>query len=71
MQEPPKDRVETRVVDMVDLRWFKLRVASLPADKVPEDKGADGEQAGETAPIDGRVAEKEVLDDFVVPAAHS
>ena len=58
-------------MEVVDLPHFKLRVATLPADQVPENEGANGEDAGETAPVDGRVTEKEVLDDFVVPTAHA
>ena len=58
-------------MEVVDLPHLKLRVATLPADQVPEKYSADGQEAGKAAPIDGGITKKEVLDDFVVPAAHA
>lgn len=37
VQEPADDRIETRVVDVVDVRRLQLVVAALPPDQIPED----------------------------------
>lgn len=37
VQEPTNDRVETGVVDLVNVGGLQVRVAALPADEIPED----------------------------------
>jgi len=71
VQEPAEHGVDARVVEVVDLGPGKLVVAALPADRVPGDhdeEEADGERG---TPVDKRVAKQEVLDNVVVPAAHT
>lgn len=71
MEEPSKNGIEGRVVDVVNLIRLEFGVPSLPANKIPHNKAADGQQGEKGAPVDSWVAEEEVLDDVVVPAAHS
>lgn len=71
MEEPSKNGIEARVVDVVYLIRLEFSVPSLPANKVPHDKGTNGQQGEEGAPVDGRIPEKEVLDDVIIPAAHA
>ena len=71
MQEPAEHGIAAGVMDMVDLAPLELVVATLPTDQVPGNQDAEDEQAGRTAPVHGRVAEEEVLDDVVVPATHA
>jgi len=71
VQDPAEDRVDARVVDVVDVGRLELVVAALPADEVPDHEEAEGAQGGRGAPVDEGVAEEEVLDDVVVPAAHT
>ena len=71
VQEPSDDWVDTSIVDLVDLRLLQLVVATLPSDEVPEDDEAQEAQGGGGTPVDDWVAEEEVLDDGVIPAAHT
>ena len=56
---------------MVDLCLFQLSIATLPTDEIPGNEKTDDSQGECAAPVDGRVAEKEVFHDVVVPAAHA
>lgn len=58
-------------MDVVDLAGFEFLVAALPADEVPSDESAEDEEREGGAPVYGRVAQEEVFDDFVIPAAHT
>ena len=71
MQEPADDGVDAGVVEVVDLGPGELVVAALPADRVPREHEEEEAEREGRAPVDGRVAEEEVLDDVVVPAAHA
>lgn len=71
VEKPSQNGIEARIVDVVNLVRLELSVPSLPANKIPHDKGTDGQQGEEGAPVDGRVTEKEVLDDVIVPATHT
>jgi hypothetical protein len=71
VQEPAEHGVDARVVEVVDLRPGELVVAALPADRVPGDHAEEEDDREGRAPVDERVAEQEVLDDVVVPAAHA
>lgn len=71
MQEPASEGVQPAIVDVVDLAGGELVVAALPAHGVPGHEGAEAEERGRAAPVDEGVAEQEVLDDVVVPAAHA
>lgn len=71
VQKPADDGVDAGVVEVVDIALGEVVVAALPAYAVPDDhQTEDGEGCG-TAPVDEGVAEEEVLDDVVVPAAHA
>lgn len=41
VQEPSDDRVETSVVDMIDIRLAELLETALPTNKVPDDSESD------------------------------
>ena len=71
VQEPAEDGVDAGVVELVDLRPGELLVAALPADGVPGEHAEEEDDGEGRAPVDERVAEEEVLDDVVVPAAHA
>jgi hypothetical protein len=71
VQEPAEHGVDARVVEVVDLGPGELVVAALPADRVPGDHGEEEDDREGRAPVHERVAEQEVLDDVVVPAAHA
>lgn len=70
VEEPANDGVDAGVVDLVNVELGKLPVPSLPAEDVPDGQKTKDTEPGSRAPIDEGVAEKEVLDDLVVPAAH-
>lgn len=71
VQEPSRERVQARVVDVVNVRVAELLVAALPADHVPDDDEGEDAQGCGAAPVDERVAEEEVLDGVLVPGAHA
>jgi hypothetical protein len=71
VQEPAEHGVDAGVVEVVDLGPGELVVAALPADRVPGDHAEEEDDREGRAPVDERVAEQEVLDDVVVPAAHT
>ena len=52
VQEPSDNRIETRVMDVIDLCGLEILVAALPAYKVPGHvEGEDAKRSGGT-PID-------------------
>ncbi len=71
MEEPADDGIEAGIVDMVDVVRFEIVVAALPADEVPQREAGEEGEGGGRGPVDERVAEQEVFDDVVVPAAHA
>jgi hypothetical protein len=71
VQEPAEHGVDAGVVEVVDLRPGELVVAALPADRVPGNHAEEEDDREGRAPVYERVAEQEVLDDVVVPAAHA
>ena len=71
VQEPANHGVDAGVVYVVDLSQAQLLVSTLPAYKVPSNEKAKGRDGSRTSPVDGWVAEEEVFDNVVVPAAHA
>lgn len=71
VQEPSNNRVNTSIVDLVDIDLLELVITALPSDEVPEDDEAKDAEGGGGAPVDEWVSKKEILDDGVVPAAHA
>jgi len=63
VQEPAHNRIETRVVDVVDIDGLQVVVATLPADEVPDDHQSEDTEGCGGAPVHGRITEKEVLND--------
>jgi hypothetical protein len=41
VQDPTQDRVQASVVELVNVLWLQLVVASLPADQVPDEEEAN------------------------------
>ena len=71
MQEPAHNRIETRVVYVIDFLLAQLIIATLPAYGVPSDqKGEDTKRSG-TAPIHKGITKKEVFYDIVIPTTHA
>jgi len=71
VQPPPNDRVDTSVVEEIQLALCHVAVSALPADEVERHHAYEDKQRGCAAPVYDRVTEQEVLDDVVVPAAHT
>ena len=71
MEKPAYNGIKSGVMDLIGLRRFKLVVSALPADEIPCHHRAKNTKGEGAAPIDNGVAEEEVLDDVVVPAAHA
>ena len=71
MKKPAYNGIKSRVVDLINLRRFELVVSALPADEIPCHHRAKDTKGEGAAPIDNGVAEEEVLDDVVIPAAHA
>ncbi|KAI7092146.1 glycosyltransferase family 39 protein [Hortaea werneckii] len=71
VEEPTQDRVDTRVVEVIELLPCEFIVATLPADSIPNDHADEKDDRESRAPVDRWVAEQEVFDNVVVPAAHT
>jgi hypothetical protein len=71
MEDPADEGVDARVVELVNLILAKVVVTALPPDKVNDHRGHKQSQTCGGSPVDERVTQQEVLDDLVVPAAHS
>lgn len=71
VQNPADNRVDTRIMDMVDSSLAKIIIPTLPPDKVDEHHSDEGTERGGGTPVHHRVTEEEVFDDVVVPAAHA
>ena len=71
VEKPAQHGIETRVVDVIDLRLLELDVASLPADQVPANYKTENTERSSAAPVDDRVSKEEVFGDAIVPAAHT
>jgi hypothetical protein len=63
VEEPPNDGVDTSIMDVINVSEGKISIATLPADEVEEDEGAEERKRGGTCPVDKRVTKEEVLDD--------
>jgi len=63
VKEPSNDRVDTSVVDVIDVSERQIGVPTLPADEVEEDEEAEEWKRGGTCPVDKRVTKEEVFDD--------
>jgi hypothetical protein len=48
---------------LVDVVGLQIGVAALPTDEVPGHHEGKDAQAGSAAPVDGRIAKEEILDD--------
>lgn len=71
VQEPAQDRVQARVVDLVDVLLRELPDAPLPPQDVPESHHADYAERRRRHPVYEGVSEQEILGDLVVPATHT
>lgn len=71
MQHPADNRVDTRIVDMVDTSLVEVVVSTLPSDEVKEDHDDEGSKGSSRTPVHHWVAEEEVLDNAIFPAAHA
>ena len=71
VEEPADDRVDSSVVDLVDVVLGELVVATLPAESVPDEEKTKDAETGSRSPVDERITKQEVLDDLIIPAAHS
>ena len=71
VQEPASQRIQSCVVDVVDLAIGEVVNASLPSKDVPDDDQTGNTKRSGGAPVDERVAKKEVLDDIITPTAHA
>lgn len=71
MQEPSNYRVKSGVVDLVDVGRLQFVITALPTDQIPDYHKSKDAEGGSRAPIDNGVAEKEVLDDIVIPTTHT
>jgi len=71
VQEPAGQRIQSCVVDVVDLALGEIVNASLPSKDVPDDDQTGNTKRSGGAPVDERVAEKEVLDDVIAPTTHA
>lgn len=63
VQDPADDRVDTSIVDKVNIILREVVVAALPANEVEDDNQPKDAETGSATPVDGRVTEEEVLDD--------
>lgn len=71
VQEPTNDGIDTGIVEVVDIALREFVVAALPANAVPDDHEAENGKGGSGSPVYEGVAKKEVLDNVVIPAAHT
>lgn len=71
VQDPADDGVEASVVDLIDFRGLEFFITALPAHEVPAGEEAEDDQGQGAAPVNEGVAEEEVFDDMVIPAAHA
>lgn len=71
VQEPTNNGVDTRVVHLVEFLLVEVLEATLPAQDVPNNGQTDESQSHRASPVDKGVSEQEVLDNVVVPAAHT
>lgn len=56
---------------MVDVRFTKLDVPTLPTHGVPSDQKREDPKASCTGPVDERVPKKVIFDSVVIPRTHS
>lgn len=71
VQEPSNNGVDTSIVDLINVDLLELVVTALPADQVPGYHEGENAEGGRRAPVHEWVAEEEVLDNGVVPTAHT
>jgi hypothetical protein len=70
VQEPSNHRVDTGIVELIDVGLLEVVIAALPADEVPSDHEGEDAEGGGAAPVNGWVAEEEVLYDCTIVSIH-
>lgn len=70
MQEPAHNRVNPAIVNMIHIHRLKLQIPTLPPNRVPSNQQREDAERGRGPPVHERIAEQEVLDRIIVPAAH-
>lgn len=71
VQEPADDGVDTGIMDLFNLFVVQLSVSTLPSYNVPDHDEADEAERYRAAPVDEGVTKEEVLDNVVIPTAHT
>lgn len=71
MQDPADDGIDAGVDDLVDLCGFEVVITTLPANKVEDNDETKNAEGGSAAPVDGGIAEEEVLDNCCSQSAES
>jgi len=71
VQEPANHRINSGVVDVIDVGGLQLLESTLPAKRVPGNKKSKDAKRGRGSPVHNRVAEKEVFDGVVIPRTHA
>jgi hypothetical protein len=71
VQEPTKDRIKRRVVNLIDVSLLQVLITTLPSHEVPCYHDCDYSKGSRGEPVDQRISKKEIFDDRVVPSAHA
>ena len=71
VEKPAYNGVKSGVMDLINLCRFELVISALTADEIPCRHRAKDTKGESAAPIHNGVAKEEVLDDVIVPAAHT
>lgn len=71
VQEPANYRVDTGVMDLIDIGRFQLIIPALPTDQIPEHHYCKDSERCRRTPVDQGVAKKEILHNRIVPTTHT
>lgn len=71
MEEPSSQGIKASIVDLIHIVLSELPKATLPAKNVPNSNETDNTERRSGAPVNERIAKKEVLDDIIIPATHT
>ena len=71
VQEPADDWIDTTVVYLVDFNRLEFLVTALPTDEIPANEYEKASERRCASPVHNRIAQEEILDDVIIPAAHA
>jgi hypothetical protein len=71
MESPTDQWIESVIVPFINILLGEVFAASLPPEKIDKEGNTEESQGSSAAPVNDRITQQKVLDDVIIPRAHS